>query len=381
MRAAELQVLTGLVSLSPLSPDLVQSIDSVQVTHTAGRRSGFQITFRLSPGSRLATEVLPLGSLEAPTRVVLVLTLHGATTVLMDGVVTRHDVAPGTTPGEGRLTVTGVDLSQMMDLVDLSGVPMPAMPLEVQALFLLARYAPLGVVPLVIPTPLIDVPNPLDRIPAQQGTDYEHLRRTSAAIGYVFHVEPGPAVGMSTAYWGPTIRQGSTQPPLTLGMGPESTVSEMSFGLDGLKRAIHIAWFLESNSRVPIPVPLPDVSPLSPPLGSRMPIPLRVRQLNRLPGRGDEPASRVAITRTIMRGLAQAAESADSVTASGSLDVARYGHLLEARRLVSVRGAGLAYDGTWYVTSTTTEIGRGELTQRFQLVRNALLPLTDRIPA
>ncbi len=148
-----------------------------------------------------------------------------------------------------------------------------------------------------------------------------------------------------------------------------------------MQRAVHVAWFLEPNSRVPIPVPFPDVNPLSPALGARMPAPLKVRQLNRLPGREDEAPSRVGVTGTIMRGLAEAAAAADALNASGSLDVSRYGRLLEARRLVSVRGAGRAYDGTWFVTSTTTRLARGELGQSFQLVRNALLPSTDRIPA
>lgn len=381
MRAAELQVLTGAVTLSPLAADLVDALEEVSVTHTAGQRSGFQLTFRLAPMSRLATEVLPLGSLEAPTRVVLVLTLRGAGVVLMDGVVTRHDIAPGTAPGEGRLTVTGVDLSQLMDLVDLSGLPMPAMSLEAQALFILARYMPFGVIPGVVPTPLFDVPNPLEEIKGQQGTDYAHLRRTAAAVGYVFHVEPGPVIGSSTAYWGPTVRRGSAQPALSLGLDADRNVEQLSFGLNGVQRAVHIAWFLEPNSRVPIPIPFPDVNPLSPALGARMPPPLKVRQLNRIPDRDDEAPSRVGVVATIMRGLAEASASADALNASGSLDVARYGRLLEARRLVSVRGAGPAYDGTWYVTSTTTQLARGELSQRFQLVRNALVPDSDRIPA
>jgi hypothetical protein len=374
VRAAELQVLVGAVAPSPLGADLVDAIENVQATQTSGARGGFQLTFRLPPHGPLATDVLPVGSLDAPTRVVLVLTLHGQPTVLADGVVTRHDVTPATTAGAGRLTVTGVDLSQLMDLIDLSGVPMPAMPLSAQALFLLARYAPFGIVPTVLPTPLVDVPNPLDRIPAQQGTDYAHLRRIAAAVGYVFELVPGPVPGMSTAYWGPTVRQGSPQPPLLVGFGPDRNVEDLTVGFDGTKRTLYAAWFLEPNSRVPIPVPIPDVSPLSPPLGGRMPPPLRFRQLNRIPGRDDEAPSRVGVTTTIMRGMARAAADADAVTGSGSLDVARYGGLLAARRLVDVRGAGLAYDGTWFVTSTTTSVSRGELTQRFQLVRNALTP-------
>ena len=70
MRAAELQVLTGSGSLEPLAPDLVHALEEVSVTHSAAERSGFQLTFRLTPSSRLATEVLPLGSLEAATRMV-----------------------------------------------------------------------------------------------------------------------------------------------------------------------------------------------------------------------------------------------------------------------------------------------------------------------
>jgi hypothetical protein len=272
-------------------------------------------------------------------------------------------------------------LSQLMDLVDLSGLPMPAMSLEAQALFILARYLPFGIVPAVVPTPLLDVPNPLKEINGQQGTDYAHLRRTAGAVGYVFYVEPGPTIGRSTGYWGPTVRQGSPQPALSLGLDADRNVEQLSFGLNGVQRTVHVAWFLEPNSRVPIPVPFPDVNPLSPALGARMPTPLKVRQLNRLPGREDEAPTRVGVTGTIMRGLAEAAASSDALNASGSLDVSRYGRLLQARRLVSVRGAGQAYDGTWFVTSTTTRLSRGELGQSFQLVRNALLPTTDRIPA
>ena len=47
-----------------------------------------------------------------------------------------------------------------------------------------------------------------------------------------------------------------------------------------------------------------------------MPAPLKVRQLNRLPGREDEAPSRVGVTGTIMRGLAEAAAAADALNAS-----------------------------------------------------------------
>lgn len=379
MSTAELQILTGAVTLSPLAADLATGLEEAQVTHTAGQRSGFQLTFRLAPHSRLATEVLPVGSIDAPTRVVLALVLQGQVHVLSDGVVTRHDAAPSAEPGQGRLTVTGVDLSQLMDLVDLSGVPMPGMPLAAQAAFVLARYAPFGVIPQVLPTPLVDVPNPLEDVHGQQGTDYAHVKRIADAVGYAFYVEPGPSVGTSTAYWGPQIRTGEPQPALSLDLGPDRNVESLQFSFDGLKRTVHVAFVHDENTRAPIPVPIPDITPLSPPQGPRVPLPLRYRPLNRS-DRGDQDApSRVGVTKTLMKGLARAAESADAITASGSLDVSRYGRFLAARRPVAVRGAGEAYDGTWFVTSTTTTLARGALTQRFSLVRNAFRPFGEAV--
>ncbi|HLJ35927.1 MAG TPA: hypothetical protein VKU38_19875, partial [Ktedonobacteraceae bacterium] len=71
--------------------------------------------------------------------------------------------------------------------------------------------------------------------------------------------------------------------------------------------------------------------------------------------------------------------SADVVSGSGQLDVVRYGQPLKARGLVGVRGASLAYDGLYYVTSVTHNIKRGEYKQSFNLVRDGLLPNVPRV--
>jgi hypothetical protein len=81
-----------------------------------------------------------------------------------------------------------------------------------------------------------------------------------------------------------------------------------------------------------------------------------------------------------MAAFAKAAKSSDSVTASGSLNVARYGRVLKTRRIVGVRGAGMAFDGLYYVSSVTHSIQRGEYKQQFSLVRNGLVSITPRVP-
>jgi hypothetical protein len=53
---------------------------------------------------------------------------------------------------------------------------------------------------------------------------------------------------------------------------------------------------------------------------------------------------------------------------------------LKARQLVGVRGAGIAFDGLYYVTSVTSTIQKGQFKQSFNLTRNAIVPLTPTLP-
>ena len=380
LEGAHISLLMGPLRASPVPATVASALVDAQVTNQVGQRSGFQLTFATSASSPLTRELLPSGFFDPPTRVQIVLTLNGAPYVLMDGVITRHDVTPGEQPGSGRISVTGVDLSQLMDLIDLSGVPFPAMPSFAQVGLILAKYLALGVVPLVIPAIITDVVIPTQRFASQQGTDYAHVTRLAEENGYVFYVDPGPTPGMSTAYWGPPIRVGPLQPALTVGMDADTNVESLSFSFDGISKTLYILLVQEPNSRFPIPVPVPDVTPLSPPLGSRMPLPLTHQPVNR----GDEDlessAGRRGLTGAAIRGLARAADSASVISATGALDVRRYGRLLKARQLVGVRGAGYAYDGAYFVKSVTTTLKAGECKQRFSLSRNAHDPLGSQVP-
>ena len=71
--------------------------------------------------------------------------------------------------------------------------------------------------------------------------------------------------------------------------------------------------------------------------------------------------------------------NSDAISVIGSLDVLRYGRVLRSRMLAGVRGAGLAYDGLYYVNSVTHNIKRGEYKQSFQLSRDGLISNTPRV--
>jgi hypothetical protein len=299
-------------------------------------------------------------------------TIKGTPEVLMDGVMTNHEVAPGSDAGHSTLTVTGEDLTRVMDYIHFSGLPYPAMPPSVRVLLILAKYAVLGVIPLVVPSVLMDVPNPLERIPRHKCTDLCYIRELADEVGYTFYVNPGPAPGTSVAYWGPEIKVGAPQPALNTNMDAHTNVESLSFNYDTESYKLPVIYIQEQTTKVPIPIPVPDITPLNPPLGLIPPIP-----------KGIEPiagTAKLSPVRAALIGLAKAAKLSDSLTASGSLNVLRYGHVLKARQLVGVRGAGTAFDGLHYVQSVTHKIKRGEYKEDFKLVRNGLISTLPRVP-
>ena len=356
---------------------VVEALESVEVTSAAGSASGFQLTFQFSSRSELNTLFLITGVQGTGPgmpglRVMLVLTLNGTPRPLFDGVMTNVQVQPGGPGTPGTLTVTGEDLSKVMDMVDFSGLQFPGMPIEARVALLCAKYAPFGLVPLIIPVLFPDVPIPIERIPAQRGTDLGYIELLAREVGYVFYIEPGPVAGTNVAYFGPELKVGAPQPALNVDMDALTNVESMSFSFDPTKGVLPIVFIQNALTRLPIPIPIPNLNPLQPPLGL---LPTPLANITVL-----KDTAKLNPVQAILRGLAKAAESQDAVTATGSLDVLRYGQLLKARSLVGVRGAGVAYDGLYYVQQVTSTLKRGELKQSFTLTRNGLVSITSKVP-
>lgn len=373
LKGAHLTLMIGPAVPVPAPRAVVDALTSVQVT-SAKDTSGFQLTFSVGKNSPLLTTMLPAGYFDPiSTRVVIVVTVGGMPEVLMDGVVTRQELNPSNDPGQSTLTITGEDLSALMDLIDLTGVPYPAMPEVARIYLMLAKYAAFGIVPIAVPPIPPDVPIPTREIPTQRGTDRAYIRHLASQAGYVFYVEPGPAPGQSIAYFGPDIRIPVPQPALSINMDAHSNVDSLSFSLDGLQKKIVLYSIMDPiTGKVVIPIPVPNLSILRPPLGVKLPIPWRLEQ--------QEGAAKNNPAKAAQEILGILFNAADAVTASGSLDVVRYGRVLRSRQLVGVRGAGLAYDGLYYVNSVTHNLKRGEYKQSFQLSRDGLVSLTPKVP-
>jgi hypothetical protein len=374
LKGIHLTLMIGPGRPAPVPRAVIEALTSAEATTNADGPSGFQLRFTLSNRSPLQTAFLIGGGVVPPMmRVVLVATINGSAEVLADGVMTDHQLSPGENGGS-ELVVTGEDLTRLMDYQAMSGFPYPGMPSFARVAAILAKYAVFGIVPQIVPSYLLDVESPNAHVPLHQGTDLNYVKLLAASVGHTFYIEPGPAPLTSRAYWGPEIRLGPPQPALNVNMDAHTNCESLRFQLDGESRVQPYITVHEPITKLPIPIPIPtDISVLSPPLGRVPFVPKRWEAI--------EDASKLTVTKALLRGFAAATHSADAVRAEGQLDVTRYGRALKARRLVGVRGAGEALDGLYSVRKVTHQIQRGQYKQSFTLARNALVSTVSKVPA
>jgi hypothetical protein len=410
-RGFYLTLMMGGFNASPVPQPVIDALTDVQVNSALDSQGGFQLKFTLGKNSPVQN-MLNSGYFDPPTRVIIAVTVNGSTEVLMDGIITKQDVTPSIAAGKSTLTITGLDLTAVMDLIDLTGVPYPAIPFFLIVEAILAKYAVLGVVPIAVPTVLSLVNNPLDKFSKQQGTDYGYITNLGRELGAVFYLDPGPQPGMSTAYWGPDITRlfggaqgglggapfrfaapaqitrgfgsaqpviapilgqieagitrlfGGAQPALSINFDASSNIDSLSFSYDGTMATQYVVTIIEQNSQLPIPIPVPNITLLKAPLAAHTPPVLKVTQLT--PSASENPVE------AALAGLGKLFEISDPITGSGQLDVLRYGQVFKVRQLAAVRGAGSYYDGRYYVKSVTHNIKRGEYKQSFTLARGGV---------
>jgi len=129
LKGVHLTLMIGPAVPVPAPQSVMDAITSVQVT-SSKEQSGFQLTFAVSKNSPLLKTLLPAGYFDPViTRVVIIVTVNGSPNVIMDGMITRQELTPSNDPGQSTLTVTGEDLSILMDLLEMPFMRYPAMPL------------------------------------------------------------------------------------------------------------------------------------------------------------------------------------------------------------------------------------------------------------
>ncbi|MFL6211748.1 MAG: hypothetical protein ACJ74W_23070 [Pyrinomonadaceae bacterium] len=387
-------------------PLFMEALANVEVRTSDQGRSVFQITFqvgRAGPLDLLDHPLLLNPLLLRPfNRVVIVVTFNVMPRVLFDGVITNVQLAPNNEPGQSTLTVTGEDISLMLDRQDQQ-FPWPSVTDDNVVRTVLLKYAQYAIAPTFV-FPMIPprVDPPTRNVPVQANTtDLRYITCLAARNGYVFYIKPGPAPNTNVAYWGPP-EFSFPQKSLSVNMGPDSNVNSINFSYDALAPRLIEGRIQDSETNVAMPI-------RSLPMRTRVPMAREPAHLVNLANvRRSAPPVTAACGGGAMGDAAGGAESEcgharsmhgldfaqaqaraqaaldastdEVVTATGELDALQYGNILEARNKVCLRGAGQSYDGLYRVKDVTHTIRRGEYKQRFTLTREGTGTLTPLCP-
>ncbi len=116
-----------------------------------------------------------------------------------------------------------------MDLMDFSGLPYPGMTPDLRVLTILSKYAGLRHHSRSVSRGHARYSHARRADSLAEDTDLSYIQQLANDAGYVFYIEPGPAPGTNTAYWGPQVRIGIPQPALNVNMDTWTNVESLNF--------------------------------------------------------------------------------------------------------------------------------------------------------
>lgn len=347
----------------PVSFQLLEALREVEIKYTEEGRSGFKLTFQA--GRTGATDFMedPVVSdpqLKVSNRVVLTVVFGTVPRVVADGIITVVLSTPGDSGEQTIVEVAGEDLSVLLDREEKIA-PHSALPVPLVVADIVKSYAEYGLVPLIIPPSSTSAPNPTEIVPVQSETDLAYINRIKPA-DYVFAVEPGPVPLVSTAYFGPKQRTGPSMGVLSANLGPDTNCSDLSFEYQPTE-ATQTEGRVQDRQTNEVVTAASAASPY-PALSTEV------------------PTSRADVRMTLLRegqgltaaeALAKAQEQSDrtseNLKVTGELNASAYGDVLLVGEIVTLRGAGLSYDGQYRVKEVGHLIKPGSYTQSFTLKR------------
>src|SRR4051794_31347224 len=121
MTSIRLILMTGPMVPVPAPKMVIDAVESVEVRSSSSGASGFQISLAVDRRSPLNDFFLiaagnSASTVTPPLRVIIAVVMGGAPLPLFDGIMTRADVSTGRSGGS--ITITGDDLTAMMDRID-----------------------------------------------------------------------------------------------------------------------------------------------------------------------------------------------------------------------------------------------------------------------
>jgi phage protein D len=199
----------------------------------------------------------------------------------------------------------------------------------------------------------------------QRETDVKFLKRLARRNGFECFVHN------ETGYFRPPKLDGAPQKVLAVQFGKESNVSYFNIAVDALGPSNVEMHQLDLLTKENQDVTVDSIkqkllgSKEAPDLYSSDVTPAKVFVKH------SKAISQPAI-QTLCQGLYDKAEW--FVNGDGEINSSYYEEVLRARELVTIKGVGEAYSGTYYVTKVKHSFSENGYTQHFNVVRNALKP-------
>lgn len=199
----------------------------------------------------------------------------------------------------------------------------------------------------------------------QRETDMQFLKRLALRNGFECYV-----AGESACFKKPGLDE-PPQPLLSVHFGSETMVSRFSLTVNGLNQATVAMYQLDRMNKEVLETEISEGEQTL--LGGEDAASLAGPSTN--PGR--VVVSRCGATGTPeMQALCRELYHQGTwlVKGEGEIQANQYGHILQARKTVTIRGIGETYSGVYYVTHVTHLFTEDGYRQLFMVKRNALMP-------
>ena len=289
---------------------------------------------------------------------------------IINGYIGGQQVLYDDEGGGSALEITGMDATMLMNLQEkVMAWPMKDSEIARQ---IFTQY---NITPMISPTLPSLAEN--EGTTTQRGTDIRFLRRLAQRNGYECFVMPDPQSGTDLGYFAPaTNYPGAPAALLNVRMGPDTNVSEFKIRYDMTRPTSARGMGVDVMERkqtdftvtgAATPPPFDNLYPFGAAMG-------REDALDRSFG----PQPIIFPTETgqfTAPGLATATQaivnrSSWAVMAGGTVgpDVG----VLRPGRTVNVRGVGLFFNGSYYVTRVNHTIDTDSYVQKFEAQRNAV---------
>lgn len=361
------------------APDFIMnSIQSIHVTNTDSGRDGFQIVFSVGRAglTDLIDYKLVKNQILNPFNRVIILVIIGTTQkVLLDGIITHHQLSISNEPGQSIFTVTGEDVSVKMLQNETPVTHENKSPLSIFE-GIINSYIQYNMSPDTDNGPEIStVPDSNHKIPAQNGTDWDYISKLSKDFDYMFFIEPVAPFHNNACWKSKKTRSLDVQKPLQINIGPMTNVNSLNFQYDTQIPITVQATTQDPQTQKTVTVNVSEINYTT--LSNQTTFTsnqsnVKSKQLKGIGGWSVDDIKKTA--------QAEVNRSVDAITGTGEMNTPSYGDILRARKAVWVIGAGKSYDGKYYVRNVTHNIKLGEYTQSFTIVREGLGTTSDIIP-